>query len=90
MSTRRLLKYQITSNMSQQVDVLMPCHAVIRAVGIQDGRIFAWAEAEGTGGASTRTFCVIPTGGNVPYAGTYLGTVFDGLYVWHMYEVVKP
>jgi hypothetical protein len=90
MSTRRMLKYQISCNTSQQADVLMPAHAVIRAVGMQNERIYAWAETDGVGGAVTRTFCVVPTGGNVPYAGSYLGTVFEGPFVWHMYEVLKP
>ena len=85
----RMLKYLISSRTSMQVDVLMNEGAVIRAVGMQDDAIHAWAEnPDGEPLTVTRTFRVIGTGWDVP-DGTYLGTVFDGPYVWHVYEVTS-
>ena len=83
----RMLKYRISSNASMQTDVLMREGAVIRAVGMQGPDIYAWAETpvQADPLTVTRTFRVIGTG-NVS-DGTYLGTVFDGPYVLHVYEV---
>lgn len=87
--TARMLKYLIASATSMQVDVLMREDAIIRAVGMQDHGIFIWAEtpAHADPLTVTRTFRVIGTGWDVPYLGTYLGTVFDGPFVWHVYEI---
>jgi hypothetical protein len=85
--TRRMLKYKISSTESMQTDVLMPRAALIRAVGMQgDHQVYAWAEAA-AGDHMFRTFRVIATGGDVPDFGAYLGTVFDGPFVWHIYEM---
>jgi hypothetical protein len=87
----KMFKYLISSGTSMQVDVLMCEGAVIRAVGMQDDAIHAWAETpvDGDPFTVTRTFRVIGTGWPVPDPGTYLGTVFDGPYVWHVYEVAS-
>ena len=82
-----MLKYLISSTHSMQTDVLMREGAVIRAVGMQDHVIYVWTESPGGDDPLiTRTFRVIGTGFDVP-DGTYLGTVFDGPLVWHIYEV---
>jgi hypothetical protein len=88
-----MFKYRVSSNTSDQVDVLMREGAVIRAVGIQGHdsshpAIFAWAETPGGDFTVTRRFRVIGTGFDIPNPGTYLGTVFDGPFVWHVYEVI--
>lgn len=83
----RMLKYKVSSGGLKQEDVLMNEGAVIRAVGMQDGAIYAWAENPGGEPLNVpRTFRVIGTGWDVPDPGTYLGTVFDGPFVWHVYE----
>jgi len=85
----RMLKYKISSDTSDQVGVLMPARAVIRAVGMENHAICAWAETPGGDPLTvTRTFRVIGTGRYLP-DGTYLGTVFQGPYVWHVYEVAS-
>lgn len=65
--------------------------AMIRAVGVQHpGETCLWAEVPyDVGGEKleSRHLIVVPTGGDLPDPGTYLGTVFDGPFVWHVYEV---
>jgi hypothetical protein len=86
----RMLKYRISSDTSHQVGVPMPARAAIRAVGLQGSHIYVWAETQGGDPMTiTRTFRVIPTGGDLPDEGTYLGTVFEQGFVWHVYEVAS-
>ena len=84
----KMFKHLISSSTSQQVDVLMREDAVIRAVGVQDGQVYAWAETPGGDPLTiTRRFRVIGTGWDVPDPGVYLGTVFSAPFVWHVYEI---
>ena len=87
----RILKYQISSlsMYSSEVSILIPEQAVVRAVGMQHGQLYIWAEVQrGDLLTATRTFQVIPTGDDLPN-GIYVGTVFDGPFVWHVYEVTS-
>lgn len=90
MSAGRMFKYQISDSDMMQADVLMREGAVIRAVAMQGKAICAWAEVPyDVGGEKleSRTFCVVPTGGDLPEPGTYLATIFEGPFVWHVYEL---
>ena len=86
-----MLKYKISDDDFMQTDVLMRKGAVIRAVAMQGSVLCAWAETPMQADSLTvkRTFCVVPTGGDIPDPGTYLGTVFEGPFVWHIYEVTS-
>jgi hypothetical protein len=82
-----MFKYRISAE-QEQTTVAIREGAIIRAVGVQRSReICLWAEVPDDAPVITRTFRVIGTGGDVPDPGTYLGTVFDGTFVWHVYEV---
>jgi len=82
-----MLKYRISA-VQEQTTVAIRAGAIIRAVGVQQPReICLWAEVPDGFPVETRTFRVIGTGWDVPDLGTYLGTVFDGPLVWHVYEV---
>ena len=85
----RMFKYQVSSDTSRQVAVLMREDVTIRAVGMQGSQIYVWGETPGHADplTVTRTFRVIGTGFDVPDVGNYIGTVFDGPFVWHVYEV---
>lgn len=89
MSTR-MFKYQLPGAFDEEtVDLLMREKAVIRAIGMQGHEVVVWAETpvDGDPFTVTRRFRVIGTGFDVPDSGTYIGTAFDGPYVWHLYEV---
>jgi len=86
----RIFKYKISSSTSLQTEVPMREDAAIRAVGMQGHEICVWAETpSGDPFTVTRTFRVIGTGFDVPDPGAYIGTVFDGPFVWHVYEVTS-
>lgn len=83
----RMFKYQVFDGA-----VEMREGAVIRAVGMQNRAIYAWAEVPyDVGGErlAERTLRVVATGRDVPDPGVYLGTVFDGPFVWHIYETTS-
>lgn len=85
----RMLKYSI-SIVNQTTALRLAVGTVVRAVGVQEpGNVVLWAEVP-VGvhrPVETRTFTIIGTGHDVPETGTYIGTVFDGPFVWHVYEV---
>jgi len=85
-----MFKYRISAS-QESTRVMMRIDAKVKAVGVQEFReISLWAEVPyDVGGEQLepRTFLVVPTGGDVPDAGTYLGTVLDARLVWHIYEV---
>ena len=71
------------------IEVDMPVNTVIQHIGNQSsGEICVWAEVPETELAEIRTFRTIGTGHEVPpMKFTYVGTVLDGFYVWHLYEL---
>lgn len=54
--------------------------------GLQDGRMYFWAEIDTQEGQYPRKFAVIGTGWDVPEGHMHLGTAQEGSYVWHLYE----
>jgi len=85
-----MFKYQISAS-REQTPVWMRLGSTVRAVGVQTSRVISiWAEVPDDLDRPEvmRTFQVVPTGGDVPTVGIYIGTVLDGLLVWHIYEVV--
>jgi hypothetical protein len=72
------------------IDVRMPRGARVVAVGRQAGRMQLWAVCDPDAEEETRRFVVFGTGqAGVPPDAVYLGVVFDGIYVWHVFEVSR-
>lgn len=85
----RMLKYRISAG-QEQTTVAMRSPSTIRAISVQRPReICLWAEGRAESPVTMRTFEVVPTGGDIPDPGSYVGTVFDGPFVWHVYEVAS-
>lgn len=86
-----MLKYQISVTMP----TILTLHfgTTIRFAGTQASHsVTLWAEVPDRYDSQMdveRTFRVIGTGHDVPSPGTYLGTVFDDPFVWHVYEVTS-
>ena len=88
--TSRMLKHRISASREHQTTLTMRAGATIRAVGVQQpGEICLWAEVPFDSPLEPRTFRVVPTGGDLPDVGNYIGTAFDGPFVWHVYEVAS-
>lgn len=80
---RRMYKYPISID-----DVtVVSLRGDIKHIGIQDGSIFAWAEHLDQGPAVEYHLQVFGTGSAVPQGAIHVGTVFQGLWVWHIYQV---
>ena len=54
-------------------------------VAMQGREIMGWAEVDPSAKAWGRPFCTLPTGAAVPDRQDHIGTVLDGIYVWHVY-----
>jgi hypothetical protein len=67
--------------------VQMPIGARILTVQVQRDALCLWAIVDQEAKRETRIFCIFGTGErfNRPDA-TYIGTVQDGDFVWHVFE----
>jgi hypothetical protein len=86
-----MLKYSIPV---QSMSTVMPMRTgvVVKCVGVQcEGEVCLWAEVPHVtadqGVWEEREFVTIGTGQEVLGNWTYVGTAFDGAFVWHVYEV---
>ena len=81
-------KYEIPNDRGHVVK--LPADARVVQVGMQDDRLMLWAE-HGWPDANTshvaRYFDVFGTGHPIPFESEYVGTFFDGPYVFHVYEI---
>lgn len=74
--------------------VLIPLHGRIRHVHSQDrgpdmvADICLWVEVDPTASKHDRKFWIVPTGGEIPRDGEYVGTAHVSWTVWHVYEEV--
>lgn len=85
----RIYKYRFRRG-SFAID--LPKVRIFRHIGIQDGEIFAWFEVDHLSEIELACrFFMVGTGTDTPYKeeATYLGTVFDGPFVWHFYEAKR-
>ena len=84
-------KYQPVLVMDAPSEPLMiPAEAKIVHVGLQDSRVTLWAEhSRETPSTRELRVQIFGTGHPIPAFASYLGTLFDGPFVWHCYEV-KP
>lgn len=77
-------KFKLSS--SQQPQTLkIPSGGVILHSSRQEPDICLWVEVNENNEFINRDFLVIGTGWEVPQNSVYIGTVFDGSYVWHIY-----
>lgn len=70
-------------------EVTMPKDAKVLKAGIQNGVVYVWAEVDTKAPIEERHFVVYGTGWEIATDRnlSYIDTVFDGPFVWHVYEV---
>ena len=93
--SKTVYKYILDGNMSPDPagdfirgTVQMPEGAIVRSAAMQAGGLVVWAEVDrrNVGSTVAHEFIVVPTGGEVPYIELeFVGTVFNGPFVWHIY-----
>lgn len=64
----------------------MPTKAVIRHVAQQGYQPCIWAEVDTDAPLVERSFRVFGTGHAIPDGFAFVGTAFDGPFVWHVFE----
>lgn len=81
-------KFQLQVTLKQ--DVEMPLGTEILCLQTQQGRPCLWAEVNPDNKTEARTFRIVGTGNSrdINSFGKYIGTFQDGMYVWHLYEIV--
>ena len=84
---RRIFKYPLEKlDTDQRVD--MPQGAKVRHTGMQNGRITIWADVNADQAPETRRFIVRGTGHDIREGAEFVGTVMDGPFVWHLFEML--
>jgi hypothetical protein len=74
---------------ADRVEVEMPEGAFVLSAGVQNpGKICVWAIVNPDARKQKRIFQVRGTGHEVfmVMANKFVGTVFDGVFVWHVFE----
>lgn len=66
--------------------VMMPVGAGILKVGIQNGSVYCWADVGTDLELEPRLFRIYGTGFEIPKNARHIGTLFEELFVWHVYE----
>lgn len=82
---KTIYKYRI----SNEMPVELPIGAKFLHLGMQNNQIIAWFEIRPQNHSEQRVFKVYGTGHKITSSAPYLGTVFDGPFVWHIYETTK-
>lgn len=81
-------KYMVPNERSTPIE--MPVDSKVVHVDLQRGDLMLWVEHGWVDENTPRTkrcFDVFGTGHAIPFESTYVGTFFDGPFVFHVYEV---
>lgn len=84
---KRIFKYEIAIDGTEMPENAQIVHFNMQATVGGNVRYTVWAVVNPDAPKVKRKLEVRPTGGNVADADTYLGTCFDGPFVWHLFEV---
>lgn len=90
MPNKTIHKFQLYGNRGP---IDLPIGAQPRHFGMQDGNFMLWAEVDGhESGTTTWEFQIVGTGEWLldPNPLRYVGTVFDEVWVWHLYMRPAP
>ena len=87
-----ILKHELRGVVDKRQKVSLTVGCKIIKVDFQGPKICMWAIHHGADyPVDERTFVIVPTGLDTPHVDfrTYLGTVQDGMFVWHVFEVME-
>jgi hypothetical protein len=86
--TKVMWKFKLEGFVGYPFVVAMPKGAIIRHVNTQDHTSMLWAECDPDAELETREFLWYGTGHtfNPNYVEHYVATLFEGPFVWHLYE----
>ena len=84
-------KFPLNFSFKTSDTVLMPAHAKILCVQMQNDVPTLWAEVSSANKTVPRHFLSMGTGWVIEEGAesmTYIGTVQAGIFVWHVYELL--
>ena len=83
---KRIYKYEL-----KEGSVEMPIGAKILTIQTQNNRPYIWALVDIDVECEFRNFAIVGTGHDFPEADdfTYINTIQDGPFVWHIFELIK-
>lgn len=81
---RQVFKYPLA--LAEVVELDIPEGGRVLTLGVQQGIPMLWVLVDVVQPMERRTFITVGTGHEVPWATTFVGTWFDGPYVWHVFE----
>jgi hypothetical protein len=86
---RTVYKYQIKAGFITRLEI--PYHArIVHAEYGPDTSVTFWAEVDTESPLEIREFQIFGTGHEIPRGGEWIDTVRDGIFVWHVYELIDP
>lgn len=80
---KRVYKYRI-----EDLDVLIPEGAEFCHLGFQGDELYIWFLVDPAKPVKARKFRIHGTGSPISDDRKFIGTVFDGPFVWHVFELV--
>lgn len=81
MMHKRIYKYPLPKH----INIISASeHFIPRHVGMQNGLLYLWAEVDDGGDDYRYVIEVVGTGWDIDDDSKYIGTAFDGEYVWHV------
>jgi hypothetical protein len=86
---KTVYKYEL-QQIDDYIGLELPEGAQILHFGIQNNRLMIWALVESDNPNKRRIFRMAGTGHSIIEKNPlHIGTVFDGPFVWHLFEVVE-
>jgi hypothetical protein len=79
-------KYELNHDGMGHINLAIPGPAKIIHFGHQRGQMCVWAEVEPGRPDQQVQLTIVGTGHDVPPNSKHHGTVFEGPFVWHLYE----
>ena len=78
-----IYKYEL--NRADTFQIQIPAGAKPIHIACQGNSIMMWAEVDPNAQMVRKMFHCVGTGQEPPKGASYLGTVMDGVFVWHYY-----
>jgi hypothetical protein len=84
---KRIYKYELKDGRG----IEMPIGAKVLTIQTQNGLPYIWALVDTDAECDFRYFTIVGTGHDFPEADnfTYINTIQDGQFVWHIFEFIK-
>ncbi len=84
---RTIFKYTLDYGIGKSTRLMVPVGAKVLTFQMQGDNIVGWFEVFSKAKMHEVEFGIIGTGHEIPDFATYVATVQDGPFVWHIYRL---